>query len=159
MRTGACDGLTIMPDDDAIEELKQSWSWLLSEPYRPILFTALGDMFFQAPSGHVHWLNTGTGEVTKVAASLDEFERQLSSEQALDWFLPPLIEKLVQAGKVLKAGECYTFVTLPIFREGTYTVENLNPVNAKFHFGLSGSIHEQIRELPDGAKVEIKIVD
>ena len=64
--------------------------------------------------------------------------------------------KLHAAGKVPGLGECYTFVTLPVFREGKYEVENLNPVPARDHYGLTGSMHKQLRSLPDGAQVQVK---
>jgi len=54
-------------------------------------------------------------------------------------------------------GECYTFVTLPIFREGKYEVDNLNPAPAREHYGLTGSIHKQLRDLPNSAQVQIKV--
>jgi len=159
MRKEAMKRLIITPNNEAISELKQAWSWLLPEHYQPILFTALGDMFFEVPSGEVHWLNTGTGSVTHVAANLSEFERHLETDLAVDWFLPALIEQLVAAGKVLKTGQCYSFTTLPIFREGTYTVDNLRPCGAKEHFGFTGDVHKRIHDLPDGAKVQFKVVE
>jgi len=62
-----------------------------------------------------------------------------------------------EAGKTRAEGECYTYVTLPIFVEGEYTVENLNPVPAKEHFELTGSILRQLDDLPDGADVDIEV--
>jgi hypothetical protein len=146
------------PSVEAINELRAAWSWLLPDDYQPVLFSALGDLFYQTPSGEISWLNTGTAEVSKLADSQPEFQRLLGTNKADEWFLPPLIEKLISAGKTLSPGRCYTFVTLPIFREGTYAVENLNPVDAREHFGLTGHIHKEISNLPDGATVEIKIV-
>jgi hypothetical protein len=70
-----------------------------------------------------------------------------------------LVDELVARGQVLEPGQAYAFVRLPIFREGTYTADNLRPVNAKEHFGLTGRIHKQIHDLPDGAQVNIKLVD
>jgi hypothetical protein len=70
-----------------------------------------------------------------------------------EWFLPALIDKLQMAGKLREPGECYTYVTLPIFTEGKYEVDNLNPVPAAEHFELTGHIHRQIAEMPDGAKM------
>ena len=70
--------------------------------------------------------------------------------------MPALVERLHAAGKVPAPGACYTFVTLPIFAEGTYEVENLHPVPAKSHFGFTGHVHRQIHELPDGAKVQLR---
>jgi hypothetical protein len=147
------------PSADAIEELRTAWSWLLPDHYQPVLFSAFGDLFYKTPAGEVWWLNTGTAEVSKIAESQLEFERLLGTDKADDWFLPPLIEKLINAGKALSPGQCYTFVTLPIFREGTYTAENLNPVDAREHFGLTGYNHKEISNLPDGATVNIKIVE
>ena len=159
MQRDAFNRLLISPNSDAVEELRRAWSWLLPHDSQPLLFSALGDMFFQISSGEVHWLNTGTGEITRVAADEAEFRRHLDSELAVDWFLPDLIDELAAKGQVLKPGQSYAFVILPIFREGTYAADNLRPVNAKEHFGLTGRIHKQIRDLPDGAQVNIKLVD
>lgn len=42
-------------------------------------------------------------------------------------------------------------VTLPVFAEGEYDVENLNQVPAHEHFMLTGSILKEINGLVDGA--------
>ena len=145
--------LTFEPTDDAIEQLAEAWAWRLKVPFRPVLFSTLGDMFFARDDGAVWWLNTGTAELTRVADSIEHFHERLATDVADEWFLPALIEKLQLAGKLREAGECYTYVTLPIFAEGKYEVDNLNPVSAAEHFELTGHIHRQIAELPDGAKV------
>ena len=145
--------LTFEPTDDAIEQLAEAWAWRLKVPFRPVLFSTLGDMFFARDDGAVWWLNTGTAELTRVADSIEHFHERLATAVADEWFLPALIEKLQLAGKMREAGECYTYVTLPIFAEGKYEVDNLNPVSAAEHFELTGHIHRQIAELPDGAKV------
>jgi len=150
--------LIVTPDTDAISELKAAWSWLLPTHYEPLLFNALGDMFYETATGEVWWLNTGTAELAKLGESKQEFQQLLGTESADDWFLPSLIEELMQAGKVLTEGRCYTFVTLPIFIGGTYTVENLNPVPAREHFGWTGEFHKKISHLKDGDKVRIRIV-
>lgn len=151
--------LTMHPSVEAIDELRAAWSWLLPEDYQPVVFSALGDLFYETASGEIWWLNTGTAEVSKLADRLSEFQGLLATEMADDWFLPALIEELIRAGKTLAPGRCYTFAILPIFREGTYTVENLNPVDAKEHFGLTGHMHKEISNLPDGTTVKIKIVE
>jgi hypothetical protein len=60
---------TMTPTIEAIGELQIAWSWLLPERYQPVLFSALGDMFYQTQSGEIWWLNTGTTEISKVAES------------------------------------------------------------------------------------------
>ena len=91
---------------------------MLKEPFRPVLFSTLGDVFFEPDSGGIWWLNTGTGELTRVAESLDHFQDRLATDIADEWFMPLLIAQLHAAGKVPEPGECYTYVTLPVFAEG-----------------------------------------
>src|SRR5687768_5314263 len=116
-------------------------------------------MFFERESGEVFWLDAGTAEITSVAESRDRFRELLGGEQADEWFLPDLVERLHEAGKIPGEGCCYTYVTLPIFKEGKYEVDNLNPVPARSHFGLTGQLHQQLADVPDGAKVKIQVVD
>jgi len=53
--------------DDAIEQLAEAWAWRLRVPFRPVLFSTLGDMFFARDDGAVWWLNTGTAELGRRA--------------------------------------------------------------------------------------------
>ena len=82
----------------------------------------------------------------------------LGGEEHNNWFMPNLIGELKGAGKMLEPDHCYTFVRLPIFKEGLYEVSNLNPVPAKQHFAVTGSVHRQLKDLPDGTQVEISAI-
>ena len=150
--------LTFSPGKDAIEQLAQSWIWLLKDPYTPVLFSSLGDVFFARDAGDVWWLNTGTAQVTRVADSVAHFEKLLRTDIIEEWFMPLLIEQLHLNGKIPEPGECYTYVTLPVFSDGLYDVDNLNPVPAREHFAITGQIHKDIRGVPDAGKVKLRIV-
>ena len=150
--------LTFTPDEEAVRELRSSWAWLLTGEYTPVLFSILGDAFVQMQAtGAVHWLNTGIGESEPVADSIEQFRELLVTEKAAEWFMPELVEQLHAAGKVAGVGQCYTYVTLPVFEEGTYDVENLNAVPAKEHFAITGQVLREIRGFPNGAKVKLDI--
>jgi hypothetical protein len=149
--------LTFTPDAEAVQTLRSSWAWLLTESYKPVLFSVLGDPFLQTESGAILWLNTGTAELVEVAQSWDHFVELLGTEQADEWFMPNLVEQLHAAGKVAGPGQCYTYVFLPVFAEGKYEVSNFNPVAGKDHFAHTGDVHQQIRSLPDGAQVKIVV--
>lgn len=146
--------LTCTPNQDALDRLAEAWAWLLKEPFTPVLFSVLGDVFFEPDSGGIWWLNTGTAELTCVADSIEDFREKLGGEVAGEWFMPGLVEQLHAAGKIPEPGECYTYVTLPVFAEGKYEVDNLNPVPAGEHFSVTGHILHEIHELPDEAKVK-----
>lgn len=144
--------VTCAPSHQAILALKRSWAWLVPEPWTPALFSVLGDVFLQKEDGQIYWFNTGTGELALVADSTGHFESLLKTEIAVEWFMPSLVEELREAGKIASAGECYTYVVFPVFAEGGYDVENLNVVPASEHFALSGQLHAQIADVPDGGE-------
>lgn len=137
------------------------WSWLVAEPWTPLVCSMVGGMFLEKSNGTVHWLDTGTALVEQVANSRADFEQVMKASPALvdEWFLPPLIERLHAAGKKAGAGECYGFTILPVFAEGKYDVSNMFVVPVREQFVGMADIHRQISELPEGASVQVKIVD
>ena len=151
--------LHFSPNTQAIHSLATSWQWLLPNGFTPILFSILGDMFFQEATEEVYWLNTGTGEITVVAKSVEQFNELLASAEADNWFMPNLVEQLHDAGKIPTENQCYTYVTLPIFAEGKYDIENLNPVPASEHFAMTGELLNHLQGLKDGATVNFSIED
>jgi len=148
--------ITINPSEEAVSQLRESWSWLLGSSWRPLLFSAIGDVFLQLQTGSVWWLSTATGSLQQVASSESEFAALLAGEQVNEWFLPGLVEALQSAGMNLLPGQCYSYTTLPVFAEGSFSVENMYPLSAKEHFSLTGHVMQQIQSLPDGAKISIK---
>lgn len=149
--------LTFTPDEGAVQQLRSSWRWLLGDDWSPILFSTLGDVFLSRENG-IAWLNTGTGEVSLVAANEDEFREMLAGDAVTGWFMPSLVAELREQGKILSEGECYTYAIYPIFKEGGYQPANFTPVPARSHFGLSGDLHQQIANLADGAQVRVNVV-
>src|SRR5690349_12553538 len=107
--------LTFIPDDVALAELRRAWAWLLPSTFEPFMTSTLGDVFFQQGADEVFWLNTGTAEITRVASSKIDFLERLKTDESDEWFMPPLIAELRAAGKILKPGQCYTYVCYPIF--------------------------------------------
>jgi hypothetical protein len=151
--------LSFLPSAEALAALREAWDWFLPDAFEPVMASTLGDVFFQQRGPEIYWLNTGVAEITRVAGSREEFLELLKTEQAEEWFMPHLIEALKSAGKHLQSDECYTYVALPIFKEGKYAVGNLNPVPAAEHFHITGEIHRQLRNLPDGTTVRIKTIE
>lgn len=149
--------LTMKPDSDAITALRTSWEWRIGGAWSPLLFSIFGDVFLKTPEG-VHWLNTGTGDLAKIADDEGKFCAALGGEDAHDWFLPSLVEELHQSGKRPRAGECFTYATYPVFAQGKYEADNFAVVPAREHFTLSGDLHRQLSGMADGDKVRLSVV-
>jgi hypothetical protein len=150
--------LTFTPDDEAVRTLRSSWAWLLGHDWTPILFSIWGDVFIQRPDG-VAWVNTGTAEVTLVAADQDQFREKLMGEAREEWFLPNIVSLLHDQDKRPAPGECFSYAIYPVFAEGKYVPENFKPVPAIEHFALSADLHRQLRDLEDGSKIRLTVSD
>jgi hypothetical protein len=136
-----------------------SWSWLVPPKFTIWLVNRIADIFIVLPDGTVHMLDVGAGSLTKVAESRDEFSERIDEgENANDWLAIPLVDKLVAAGMSLQPGQCYAFKKLPILG-GDYMVENFALLAIADWLGACGSIHEQLRDVPDGTQVVLKVIN
>ena len=151
--------ITIHPSEVAINALRESWRWQLGDRWAPIMFSAVGDVFFEVSAGTIWWLSTATGTLEQVAESREHFALLLEGEAVDEWFLPGLVKLLRIQGKELGNDQCYTYAISPVFSGGSFSAENMHPVSAAEHFSLSGHLHESIRKLPDGAQVQVTIND
>jgi hypothetical protein len=116
-----------------------------------------GDLFLILPDVSVHMLEIGAGPLTKLAESRDDFARLIDEDDnAKDWLMIPLVDRLVAMGVLLRPGECYSFLP-PLVLGGDYTVDNTAVLPIAEHYGIYGSYHEQLRDVPDGTKLVIKV--
>jgi hypothetical protein len=123
-----------------------------------VLFcNCFGDPFVIDEGGAVHWLDTGTATLTRVADSLPAFEASLAGEAARDWLLPDLVQALQGEGKSLGRDQCYTYAILPVFAEGKYETWNFKPVPLREHFEVTAELHRSIAPLADGTRVRLAI--
>ena len=135
------------------------WSWLLPPEYTLWLVTRFGDLFVVPPDGTIHMLDVGAGSLTQVAESRADFGRGIDEgDNADNWLMIPLVDELVAAGLRLRPGECYGYKIPPVLG-GEYAVENCAVLPIADYLGAYASIHEQLRDVPDGAQVVLEVED
>jgi hypothetical protein len=135
------------------------WAWLLPGEFTLWLVTRFADLILVLPDGSVHMLDVGAGTLERVANDRADFSKKIDEgDNANNWLKIPLVDECRAAGMRLKRGQCYGFKTPPVLG-GEYSVENVGPLSITDYLGAYGSIHEQIRNLPDGAEVRLKVVD
>ena len=113
------------------------WTWLLPDKEFTLwLMNRYGDLFIVTDSGSIHLLDVCGGSVEKIAENREDFCRLVDEDDnANDWFMIPLIDKLVAADKLLKEGRCYSFVIPPLLG-GKYSVENTSDLSVEEHFSV-----------------------
>ena len=136
------------------EELLSEWEWLIGNKKTPILLSASGDAFLQdASTGSVSCLDTATAELFEVAGDISEFQELLKEQEFVANHLAVnMIEDLINNNVLLEPGKIYSYKKPPVLG-GEYILENIEPTDIAVHFSLSGQIHYQVKDLPEGATI------
>ena len=150
--------LTFLPEDEALHALRRSWAWLVPEDAKPFMFSLSGDVFFESSEGAVHWLDTGQGVLQRIAASREEFLARMYEDGGHEWLMAGLLDDFVARGMQIGTGRCPGYRVLPILG-GTYDDHNMVPLPVVEWYGLSGELHAQLADLPDGTPVKFHFVD
>src|SRR5205085_2304216 len=116
--------IAFVPSPELAAEIVAAWQWRFPGPWKPFLCSMVGGIFLEDESG-VYWLESGTAMVERIASDVAEFESMVRSEpdHVDEWFLPHVVEGLCDAGKRPGPGQCYAFLTLPVFVEGKYETD------------------------------------
>ena len=139
-----------------ISDILSCWRWKVYEMKAVITVSVLGDIFLIGNNSKIYWLQTDTGELIQIAESFEQYQDFLNVDENIEnWFAQVLLEKLIAQGKILMGNQVYSYLIMPVLG-GAYSVENITPTDISVHFAFSGQICEQIKDLPDGTKVNIK---
>lgn len=136
-----------------------TWHWYLPSELTIWIMNQFGDLFVLLDDEAIHMFDVGGGTLKRVANSQDEFCDLLNrGDNANQWLMIPLVDKLVASGKLLKPGYCYGYMQSPVLG-GDYTDENTIVIPIAEQYGVNGSIHEQVKNLPDGSKVTLWVTE
>jgi hypothetical protein len=143
----------------AVADPLAEWRWRLGGRARLVALSRAGDAFVRLANEQVWWLDCGSGSLTEVAASVVAFEHLLNQPiNAAKLLLAPVIEASVRRDGPFQPGTCLAFTQLPILG-GSYALENRWRAPATEHLGLTGELHRQLRDTPDGTSVRVDVVD
>lgn len=151
--------LTISPEGIDFESLLEHWTWAMPEPLRPVLLTAMGDVFAQGESGAVYFIDMISGTISAVANDGASFKNLLTDpEFVTDHMFPSRVVQLRQAGLTLQPAQVYSHKTLLVLG-GRDDTDNLEVTDACIHISIHGQVHRQIKDLPDGAPISEIIIE
>ena len=146
-------------DDIDLKRILETWTWLTGENKTVIALTKLGDALLKDTDNKLYFLNTGEGDLKTISENyMDFINAKLDNEVYEELFLPTLVDELNRNDKQLLPKQVYSFYKLPLLG-GTYDTENIYVLNLYEHYNLTGEIHLQLKDLPDGTKINIKTVE
>ena len=132
-----------------------SWRWLLPDAVTVWLVNSFGEPFLVTADGAVHRLDVEGGTLDRLAASRDEFcDRIDAPGVAEEWLHLSDVDRLRANGLTLRRGQCYGF-TLPLILKPASGAGRCVPIAVADYVGSRGSLHEQLRDVPDGTTVRL----
>ena len=138
-----------------IEQLLEDWLWLLPDDVELVVITKSGDAFVRRRrDGVILWLNVVEASVTEVAATLEDFQTAMTAPQNVnEWFMPDVVQGQSVLGMDPGLNECLSFKLPPVLG-GQIDPDNIEISDIAVHFSLAGQIHQQVKDLPDGTKID-----
>ncbi len=144
---------------NVIDEIKEAWGWVGIEPITVVGENDFGNLIIEDSEGKF-WRLCPEDLYCKIVANNREELDRLSVDQEFlaDWYMEALVEQAKDHLGGLIDGEKYCFVT-PGILGGEYAVSNIKTAPLLKMIRFSGDVANQIKELPDGAQIKLKVVD
>jgi hypothetical protein len=118
-----------------------------------------GDAFLEDANGAVSWLDTGTGRLTRISESSEQFFSALEDIDNIDqWLLASTVLDLIESGLILKENQVYSYKLMPILN-GDYLVENFEATDISVHFSITGQTFRQVINLPEGTRINNVVIN
>lgn len=156
--TSAADAaMTAREKRSLLATTRKAWGWIGLDPAEIVTRNAFGNLIVRAADGAYWRICPEEWSCTKVARNAREFEALTGDEEfQLDWEMARLVglarRKLGQLG----SGQCYC-LKRPGLIGGSYKPANFGTISLKELIAFSGCMAEQIRDVPDGAEIQIEI--
>ncbi len=135
--------------------LLEDWVWLIGTKNLPILVTASGDVFLQhTETGKISFMSVVSGKTNDIVDSIDAFRTRLTeTDFVTEYFAVNLVGDLIQSGVKLDHNQIYSYRVPPALG-GEFAIENIETTDIRVHFSLTGQIHEQIKDIPEGTIID-----
>jgi len=154
---GLMQDYLLPPADYDWAALLENWVETLPPDFSILMANAFGDLFIATDDGAVALLDIHAGTLTPIASSREAFMEKLASEENVAaWLYLPLVATLHARGIVAAPGQCYAFARPPLLG-GEYHPDNVRLADFATHIAFCGDLAEQLRDVDDGAEVEIKV--
>lgn len=142
-----------------ITTIKSAWGWSGLEPQEVINKNAFGN-FIVADTQGAYWrIMPEEISCTIIAKTAQEFEKLLSDKEFTeDWEMKHMVQLAYEKLGPLENNRVYYFKLSPALG-GTYTQENIEMISVDELLAMSGDIAEQVKNLPDGAQIKLKVSD
>ena len=142
-----------------VDEIRQFWGWVGLDPVEVVGENDFGNLMIKDVDGK-YWRLCPEDCYCRVLVSNREELDALSTDQAFlhDWYMRALVQLAHEKCGPLVEGKKYC-LKIPRILGGEYDGDNLAVAPLVELVRISGDIAKQTQDLPDGAKVRLRVVD
>jgi len=140
-------------------KINQAWNWNGITADKILDTNDFGNIIFKSKNDKIYRICPEELSIEKIASSIYEYEKIRSNKEfILDWEMTELVELArIEAGELNKF-EKYC-LKIPAVISQDYSSENIGKISFSELISVSGDLAFQIRNLKDGQKVNLKIID
>ena len=142
-----------------IDEIAKAWGWSGIDPVSVVMENDFGNLIVMDVDGKYWRLCPEDCYCEVIAASRAEFDALLANQEFLqDWDMAALVSLAKDQCGPLATGSKYC-LKIPGILGGTYGGNNLAIASQIDLVRIAGDIARQLQELPDGSRIELRLVD
>lgn len=142
-----------------VAEIRAAWGWTGLQPREVVRENEFGNLIIKDDEGRYWRLCPEELKCTVVAQNRAELDRLALDPWFLhDWNARPLVRLARETCGALTEGRKYT-LKIPAVLGGEYAAENLATIELRDLVLASGDIAQQIKDLPEGSHVHLRIVE
>lgn len=142
-----------------VQEIENAWGWAGIKPAEVVGENDFGNLMVKDLDGRYWRICPEDVYCTVIAndrAELDVLSRD--QEFLHDWYMQQLVAQAKEHLGPLPEGRKYHLV-IPGTLGGEYAISNIKTVSLIEQIRFSGDLGKQIETLPDGAQVQLKVID
>lgn len=141
-----------------IDTIRNAWGWTGLDPVEVVNVNSFGNLIVKAVGGDYWRICPESLTCEKIADNSNKFTKVWNDKKfRLDWEMSKLVAIAEKKFGALQQGRSYCFKLSPVVG-GTYDEANFAEVSLKELIAFSGDFAEQIKNVPDGAQIEIKLI-
>jgi len=142
-----------------IQEIRDSWGWVGIEPLSVVGENDFGNLMIEDVEGKFWRLCPEDVYCEVVASDRGDLDRLSQDQDFLeDWYMQALVEQARKGLGELAEGKKYRLV-IPGALGGEYGISNIKTAPLVELVRFSGDLAKQIKDLPDGAEIQLRVVD
>lgn len=142
-----------------IAEISRAWGWIGIDPEEVVAENDFGNVIVRATDGRYWRITPEDGTCVVVADDRAALDILLHDQEFLrDWYMRQLVAVARESLGELSFTRKYC-LKIPGYLGGAYGMPNLATAPIHEIIGIAGDIARQTHELPDGAKIQLEVVD